>query len=248
MTRTPRRRPAATAGVTALLALAALTGCAQEEPTNDEVSSSAPAVDDAVTTSDDASVSEAPDEAVTTSAGPDEDAATSAPPVTLEARDGSFSVEVPGRWEDALDLVDDDSILVAAKDTERIDDFFTNVVVTEEEPVPNLTEAVEDSAQELAGEDGEYELLEPAEVDGDEAPGYTIVRELQQPDPATGSDASGATDEAGGTGATVSVRETQRWVSHDESLYVVTFSAVESQAGDAAALLDEIMASWSWDG
>ena len=45
-----------------------------------------------------------------------------------------------------------ESILVAAKDTERIDDFFTNVVVTQEEYVQNLTSAVERTAQELAGE------------------------------------------------------------------------------------------------
>ncbi len=246
MTLTPRRhRPVTTAGVTALLALTALTGCAQEEPTNEEVSSSAPTVDDDVATTGDAATGTgdgtattsdargdetdatgaADDEAATSSAPDDEAAATGRGPVSLAAADGSFEIEIPGRWEDAADLVDDESILVAAKDTERVDDFFTNVVVTQEEYVSNLTSAVEDTAEELAGEDGEYELLEPVEVDGNRAPGYTLVREVD--------------------GATV--HQTQRWISHDQTLYVVTFSAVESQAEETASILDDIMASWTWN-
>lgn len=234
MTLTPRRhRPVATAGVSVLLALTALAGCAQEEPTNDEVGLSGPTVDDdrateeATTTDDEAgATSQAPEESAATSSSPEDDAAaTSQAPTTLEAADGSFEIEIPGRWEDAIDLVDDESILVAAKDTERVDDFFTNVVVTQEEYVANLTSAVEASAEELAGEDGEYELLEPVEVDGNRAPGYTLVREV------------------GGA----SVHQTQRWVSHDQTLYVVTFSAVESQAEDAAPVLDDILASWTWN-
>lgn len=239
MTLTPRRhRSATTAGLTALLAIAVLTGCAQEEPTNDEVTSSAPTVDDDVATTADGSTatSEAPDDAAATSAAPDdaaatssapedEAAATSAAPRTVEAADGSFSVEIPGGWEDAIDLVEDDGVLVAAKDTERVDDFFTNVVVTQEEYVRNLTSAVEEAAEQLAGEDGEYELLDPAEVDGNRAPGYTLVREV--------GDAT--------------VHQTQRWVSHDQTLYVVTFSAVETQAEEAAPVLDDILASWTWN-
>ncbi|GGK65563.1 hypothetical protein [Ornithinimicrobium pekingense] len=235
MTLTPRRRrPVATTGATALLALTVLAGCAQEEPTNDEVSSSAPSVDDAVATSEDAATgtaddaaatSQAPEEAAVTSAAPDDEAASTAGPRSVTAADDSFEIEIPDRWEDALDLVEGEGILVAAKDTERVDDFFTNVVVTEEEYVSNLTSAVEETAAELAGEDGEYELLEPVEVDGNRAPGYTLVREVEG----------------------VAVHQTQRWISHDGTLYVVTFSAVESQAEDAAPVLEEILASWTWN-
>lgn len=237
MTLTPRRhRRTVAAGVTALLALTALTGCAQEEPTNDDVSSSAPTVDDDVATTgagDEAAVtSETPDEAAVTSSAPADDAAaTSTAPTTLQAADGSFQIEVPGQWEDAIDLVEDDSILVAAKDTERVDDFFTNVVVTQEEYVRNLTQAVEDTAEQLAGEDGEYELLDPVEVDGNRAPGYTLVREV-----------AGETE-----GEVAVVHQTQRWISHDQTLYVVTFSAVESQAGATASVLDDVLASWTWN-
>lgn len=235
MTLTRRRhRPAAAAGAAALLALAALTACAQEEPTNAEVSSGAPSPDDAVVSTDDSATatavddagatSSAPDEVAVTSSAPGEEAAVTRQPMTVTAADDSFEVEVPGRWEDALGLVDDESILLAAKDTERIDDFFTNVVVTQEEFVPNLSAAVEQTAEELAGEDGEYELLDPVRVDGERAPGYTLVREVQ------------------GT----TVHQTQRWITHDRTLYVVTFSAVESQVEDSAPVLDDILASWTW--
>lgn len=235
MTLTRRRhRSAAAAGTSVLVSLAVLAGCAQEEPTNDEVSSSAPSVDDTVATTDDvvatttpddsAATSSAPDEAAVTSAAPEDQASSTREPMTLRAADDSFEIEVPGRWEDAIDLVDDGSILVAAKDTERIDEFFTNVVVTQEDFVPNLATAVEQTAEELAGEDGEYEMLDPVRVDGERARGYTLVREV-----------GGAT-----------VHQTQRWVTHDKTLYVVTFSAVESQAKEAAPVLEDILDSWSW--
>lgn len=234
MTLTSRRhRQTATAAVSALLAVTALTGCAQEEPTNDEVSSSAPTTQDAAPTTvegtgtaDDAvTTSAAPEEAAVTSSAPAEAAATTErEPATVSALDDTFEIEIPGRWEDAMDLVEDEGILVAAKDTERVDDFYTNVVVTQEDSVRNLSEAVEQTAKELAGEDGDYEMLDPVDVDGDRALGYTLVREVQ------------------GT----TVHQTQRWVSHDETLYVVTFSAVDTQAEDAAPILDDILASWSW--
>lgn len=235
MTLTSRRhRRTATAAVSTLLAVTALTGCAQEEPTNDEVSSSAPTTDEAVPTTaaqtgtadDAATTSAAPEEAAVTSSAPAEAATTTErEPAGVAAADDSFEIEIPGRWEDAIDLVEDEGILVAAKDTERVDDFYTNVVVTQEESVRNLSEAVEQTAEELAGEDGSYQMLDPVEVDGERAPGYTLVREVQ------------------GT----TVHQTQRWVSHDKTLYVVTFSAVDSQAEDAAPILDDILASWSWN-
>lgn len=227
--KTPSQRLAAVGLVTAL-AVTGLTGCAQEEPTHDEISSSAP-TDAAPTTS-------GPEEEATTSAPDDAEATTSeaeattstptetAAPTTLESSDDSFEIEVPATWEDALDLVEEDGVLVAAKDTERVDDFYTNVVVTTEKSVKNLPEAVEAAAKELAGKDGDYELLDPVDVDGEDAPGYTLVREVKD----------------------TQVHQTQRWINHDKKLYVVTFSAVESQAEDVAPVLDDILSSWSWSG
>ena len=230
----PRRTLRAT-GAAALLSVLVLAGCSDEEPlpepttpapttqepTDDEDATTAPGDDEEATTAP------GDDEAATT-APADDEAATTQPPeqetTELSASDDSFTLTLPEGWEDAYDLVEEEGVLLAAKEVERKDEFFTNVVVTQEEYVSNLTSAVEDAAEQLAGEDGEYELLEPAPVDGNRAPGYTLIRDVQ--------------------GSTI--HQTQRWISHDGTLYVVTFSAIESQAEDAAGALDDILASWTW--
>lgn len=230
----PRRTLRAT-GAAALLSVLVLAGCSDEEPlpepttpapttqepTDDEDATTAPGDDEEATTAP------GDDEAATT-APADDEAATTQPPeqetTELSASDDSFTLTLPEGWEDAYDLVEEEGVLLAAKEVERKDEFFTNVVVTQEEYVSNLTSAVEEAAEELAGEDGEYELLEPAPVDGNRAPGYTLVRDVQ--------------------GSTI--HQTQRWISNQGTLYVVTFSAIESQAEDAAGVLDELLASWTW--
>lgn len=228
----PRRTLRAT-GAAALLSVLVLAGCSDEEPlpettapttqepSDDEDATTAPVDDQAATTAP------GDDEAATT-APADDQAATTQPPeqgtTELRASDDSFTLTLPEGWEDAYDLVEEEGVLLAAKEVERKDEFFTNVVVTQEEYVSNLTSAVEEAAEELAGEDGEYELLEPAPVDGNRAPGYTLVRDVQ--------------------GSTI--HQTQRWISNQGTLYVVTFSAIESQAEDAADVLDELLASWTW--
>lgn len=218
-------RPLARAGAGAVLALGLLSGCAQEEPTADvdpPTTSAAPTADDVEVTTEDAAVtSEAPvtDDAATTSEAPEPEE-----PVTVTATDDSFTATLPAGWVDALDLVDDENVQLAGRAPEQVDGFFPNILVTQEEYVSNLTSAVEETAEQLAGEDGEYELLEPAEVDGNRAPGYTILREVEGR----------------------ALAQTQRWISHDGTLYVVTLSAPEEQAAEAAPLLDEMLASWSW--
>lgn len=247
----PQHRRAAGTTAAALLALALVAGCAEEAPTNEEQTSAtedvtaapAPTGDTASTTTgdDSAATSSPPDTAARTDGdqegtSADATATTEAPteaePTTMASADGGFEVDVPAGWEDAMDLVDpgelaeDEApgIVLALKDTQQADDFYTNIVITREEYISNLTAAVEQTAEDLAGEDGEYELLEPAEVDGNRAPGYVLTREVDGTD----------------------VRQTQRWVSHDGTLYVVTLSAVEGQDEEAAALLDDLLASWSW--
>lgn len=225
-------------GATALLAAVVLTGCADEEPL-DTAPTTPPA---SPTVTDDAARTTTPDAVSVTSEAPDEQAATSAPEEaavtteaprveTVEAADGTFEVEIPEGWEQALDLARQnveeeqrEAIVLAAKDRERRDEFFTNVVVTREEYVGSLTSAVEDTAEQLAGEDGEYELLDPVEVDGNQAPGYTVVREVND----------------------TTIHQTQRWISHDGTLYSVTLSVVDSQVEDTADLLDEMLATWRW--
>jgi hypothetical protein len=235
---TSTRRTLRTVGATALLAAVVLTGCADEEPL-DTAPTTPPA---SPTVTDDAARTTTPDAVSVTSEAPDEQAATSAPEEaavtteaprveTVEAADGTFEVEIPEGWEQALDLARQnveeeqrEAIVLAAKDRERRDEFFTNVVVTREEYVGSLTSAVEDTAEQLAGEDGEYELLDPVEVDGNQAPGYTVVREVND----------------------TTIHQTQRWISHDGTLYSVTLSVVDSQVEDTADLLDEMLATWRW--
>lgn len=226
----------ARAAVGFTLSVGLLAGCAQEEPLEPETTSSqepdpAPTSEAPTTeatteaptteapTTEDAATTEAP------SAAPDDASSTSAgPAATLEAKDGGFTVDVPQDWEDAIELVDVDTVQLAMKAPEQVDGFFMNVLVTKEEYVRNLTSAVEEAAKELAGDDSSYELLEAAPVDGNKAPGYTIEREVQ--------------------GKTLV--QTQRWISHDGTLYVVTMSALKSQADEAGPILDEILESWRW--
>lgn len=244
---TPTRPILRTTGAAALLSVLVLAGCTDEEPLSaDPTDAPAPTTqapagteapadgEDATTAPDaddeDATTAPADDgEATTSPADDDATTATAEDPdqeEELAASDDSFTLVLPDGWEDAQDLVAQDGVLLAAKEVERKDEFFTNIVVTQEEYVSNLTSAVEETAEQLAGEDGEYELLDPAPVDGNRAPGYTLVRDVQ--------------------GSTI--HQTQRWISHDGTLYVVTFSAIESQAEDAAGALDEMLSSWRWQG
>lgn len=231
MTPTPASLRAA--GAAALLSVLVLAGCSQEEtlpePTTPAPTTQAPDEDEATTgpADDDQATTEPADDEDATTAPVEEEAATQEPEtqeLELSASDDSFTVVLPEGWEDAFELAEQEGVLLAAKEIERKDEFFTNVVVTQEEYVSNLTSAVEEAAEQLAGEDGEYELLEPAPVDGNRAPGYTLVRDVQ--------------------GSTI--HQTQRWISHDGTLYVVTFSAIESQAEQAATVLDGFLASWTW--
>lgn len=232
----PRRR-LARAGLGLTLSLGLLTGCAQEEPLDDATPSTAAApttpeqTESETSTTDTAATTDA---AATTDTAPtteepsstaDDSAASSAAPTTLDAKGGAFTVTTPAGWEDAIDLVDVDSVQLAIKAPEQTDGFYTNILVTEDEYVSNLTSAVEEAAKELAGDDSEYEILEAAPVDGNKAPGYRIVREVQGK----------------------SLVQTQRWISHDGTLYVVTLSALEEQAEEAAPVLDELLESWSWN-
>lgn len=236
---TPTRRTLHTVGASALLAAVVLTGCAEEEPIESAPTTATDTTDDveqstAPDVEDDAEQTTAPDDTAATSAAPDEDAVTSEAPVggeVVEASDGAFEVEIPDGWEQALDLAREnveeeqrDAIVVAVKEVERKDDFYTNVVITREEYVGSLTSAVEETAKQLAGEDGEYELLDAVDVDGNDAPGYTVVREV-----------NGTT-----------IHQTQRWVSHDGTLFSVTLSVVDSQVEDTEGMLEEMLSTWSW--
>ncbi|WP_130012956.1 DcrB-related protein [Serinicoccus sediminis] len=230
---TTTRASLRTAAAATVLTVLALAGCAEEEPVA-EPTATATETDDAATSSpaeDTGEATAAPEEATDDAAQTEQAAATSEPEepeeLELSASDDSFEVTFPAGWEDATSTAQEqtETAVLAARAAERVDSFYSNIVITQEEYVGNLTSAVENAAEELAGEGGEYQLLEPAEVDGNRAPGYTLVREVQD----------------------ATVHQTQRWVSHEGTLYVVTLSAVESQAEEAQPVLDDLLASWSWN-
>lgn len=226
---TTTRASLRTAGAATVLAVLALTGCAEEEPVA-EPTATATETDAAATSSpaEDTEATSAPEEATDDASQTESAAATSEPEeLELSASDDSFEVTFPAGWEDATSTAQEqtETAVLAARASERVDSFYSNIVITQEEYVGNLTSAVENAAEELAGEGGEYQLLEPAEVDGNRAPGYTLVREVQD----------------------ATVHQTQRWVSHEGTLYVVTLSAVESQADEAQPVLEDVLASWSWN-
>lgn len=248
---TPTPRPLRAGGAAALMAAVLLAGCSDEETTGTTSPSSAPTGQESTSSATDGSViSSAPPQDTATASSPDDAAATSSPATaaaddttattsaapsaeagTLTSADDSFTVRTPEGWEEALDLAREnvdadqrDSIVLAAKDRERKDEFYTNVVITQEPYVGNLTSAVEQTAKQLAGKDGTYTILDPVDVDGNKAPGYTVVR----------------------TVGDTTVHQTQRWISHEGTLYSVTFSAVDSQAKATKDQLDDLLASWAW--
>lgn len=167
-----------------------------------------------------------PGDESTATAGPGGDGSPqTADPGLMAAVDDSFSIELPNGWEDAAALVDfDEDMLLAIKDKEFVDGFYTNLVIVRGPYTSNLTEAVERTAEELAGDEWEYELLEPVEVDGNKGPGYTIIREQDG----------------------VRTHQTQIWVSRQGVLHLVNFSVLDSQAEQGHEILADIMASWRW--
>ncbi len=207
----PTRSALTTLAVGALAALS-LGGCSQagdaEVPATPTVATS----DSATGTSSDQQTTT--DDAVSP---------TQAGSALVTSADGAFEVSLPEEWSDASGEVNQD-VEVAIKADAMADDFFTNVVVASEEPIDDLERAIEDAAAEIAGKDGEYELLDSVEVGGETAYGYTITRTVQG----------------------VAVAQTQRWIEHDDRLYVVTLSSAKGQATPAQATFEELLAGWVW--
>lgn len=216
----------------ALLATALLAGCSgdddpevtsAEDTVSAEDPTEAPPEDTAAETTeapvDDEAETTAPaDDAEQTTEGADEDAAG---PIT--SADGAFSITTPEGWTDVRSLVAEE-IEVGVRDDEMTDDFFNNLVITGEPAIEDVEGSIESAAEELAGDDGSYELLDPIEIGGEEAFGYTLLREQDG----------------------VAIAQTQRWVVHGETLYVLTLSTAESQREEGDAILADILDTWEW--
>lgn len=230
----PVRAMAVGVGLSALL----LAGCGGDD---DPVVEDSPSVSDDTPTTDeapdDSAVTTAPgDDTGATSGGPDGVEATSGPAddagatsqapgdgEPVDAADGAFSVTPPAGWVDVTSEVEQE-VELALRDEVRTDEFFTNLVVASEDPIGDLQDSIEAAAEQVAGADGEYELVDPIEIDGEEAYGFVLSR----------------------TTSGVEVVQTQWWVEHADRLYVATFSSASSQQEATQPVMEQLLDSWSW--
>jgi len=211
---TPIRALAATATVSALL----LAGCSGDDPEVEDETTTSP------TTSDADATSAPPDtETATETAIPDDSEATTEAPGPITSADGTFELTLPEGWLDVSSQVEQ-QVEVAIRDDEMTDDFYTNLVVASEDPISDLEESIEVAAAQVAGSDGEFEMLDPIEIAGEEALGFLLTR----------------------TTSGVEVAQTQWWVEHGDRLYVATFSNAQSQQDANTSLMEDLLASWTW--
>jgi len=202
--------------VVAAVVVTLLAGCAGDDPDGTEQSP---------TTSASASPDDAQD---TTTAAPvsptSEDAATAtADPGTVVAAGGTFQVTMPAEWTDVGAQLDQ-PVELALRAEQMSADFFPNVVVASEAPIDDLKAAMEQAAADIAGDDGTHEVLDPIEVAGETAYGYTVTR----------------------TTSGLEIAQTQRWIEHGDQLYVVTLSTAAARTDEGSAALEGILASWEW--
>jgi hypothetical protein len=194
----------------ALLLGALLAGCGASTddppPTETASATSNPPVEDGAATS-----------------RPEPTEQATAAPGAVTADSGAFRVTLPPEWVDVRSQVEQE-VEVAVRAEEMSDDFYTNVVVAREEPISDLEASLERAAEDIAGEEGGYELLEPVQVAGEPAPGYTFTR----------------------TTSGVEIVQTQRWLSHGDHLYVVTLSVASSQTEAGEEVLRALFGSWEW--
>jgi hypothetical protein len=154
---------------------------------------------------------------------PDDGEQTGAPDASVTADSGAFRLRLPADWTDVRDQVDQE-VEIAIRSEDMSDGFYTNVVVAREEPIADLEASLEQAAQDIAGEDGSYEVLDPVQVAGEPALGYTVSR----------------------TTAGVEIVQTQRWIQHGDHLYVVTLSVAASEADQGRAALGDVLDTWEW--
>lgn len=231
-TAAPFRALAATAAISALL----LAGCSGDDPevepttgagsdAESDTGAGADAESDTGAPDDDetASTQDASDDTAEETTGGDTEEESAVPSGPIASDDGAFEITAPEGWVDVRDQVEQ-QVEIAVRDDEMADDFFTNVVVASEEPIGDLEESIEAAAEQVAGADGEYELIDPIQIDGSDAYGFVLTR----------------------TTSGVEVAQTQWWVEHGERLYVATFSAAKTQQEATNPVMEEILSTWTW--
>ncbi|HLS45973.1 MAG TPA: hypothetical protein VK045_11105 [Ornithinicoccus sp.] len=213
-----RTSPLRTLAVAASLSTLLLAGCSGDDPSVEAPTDSQTTTGATVT--DDAEATSAPPDTDTETATGSEDAAPTGP---VTSDDGAFEVTAPEGWLDVTSQVEQ-KVEIALRDDEMTDDFYTNLVVASEDPIEDLEASIEEAAESVAGADGQYEMLDPIEIDGEEAYGYVLTR----------------------TTSGVAVAQTQRWVEHGDRLYVITFSSAKGQQEATESVMEEILSTWRW--
>src|SRR5690606_17394417 len=213
-----RTSPLRTLAVAASLSTLLLAGCSGDDPSVEAPTDSQTTTGATVT--DDAEATSAPPDTDTETASGSEDAAPTGP---VTSDDGACEVTAPEGWLDVTSQVEQ-KVEIALRDDEMTDDFYTNLVVASEDPIEDLEASIEEAAESVAGADGQYEMLDPIEIDGEEAYGYVLTR----------------------TTSGVAVAQTQRWVEHGDRLYVITFSSAKGQQEATESVMEEILSTWRW--
>lgn len=220
-------------GALALAAALALSACSGTE--SDEAPSSLPTDDTAATSADSAgatddiatstgdSTASTGDSAASTG---DSAEASSGPALSLTSSDDTFTLEVPTGWSDAIDLVAANALLAAQSDT-RSAGFFNNMVITDQDSVENLEEAVADTAKVLRTDDTDVTMLDPVDIDGESAYGFATISEVDG----------------------ITLAQEQRFVQREDRQYVITFSTSQGEGENNNAAnreFDSILQSWQW--
>lgn len=209
-----------------LVATLFVAGCSADTPSVQEAESTATATpDDVAATS--APADTATETADSQAADTDTATATASPSATTEAvspANDSFTLEMPANWANVSDEAGDQALL-AIRSNEAVSEFFNNVIVVEDEPLDDLEQAITDTGTELAGDDGTSEVLDPIDIDGEEAIGLQVER----------------------TQSDVELVQVQRWVERDGSLYVIVLSTTPEGADAGLAEFADILDSWSWE-
>lgn len=191
----------------------------------DDAGATTDTADDAGATDDPGGATSAPgdDAGGTTGPGDGSGATSPVPGEPVTSADEAFAVTPPAGWLDVTSQVEQE-VELALRDEVRTDEFFTNLVVASEDPIGDLEQSIEAAAEQVAGADGEYELVDPIEIDGEEAFGFVLTR----------------------TTSGVEVVQTQWWVEHGDRLYVATFSSARSQQEATEPVMEELLNAWSW--
>lgn len=164
--------------------------------------------------------------------GPDTAETTAAPTGPAQERvwsrhpsEDSFSVLLPDGWLNVTAEVADDGAALATRPATPSSGVFTNVVIAPADPVDDLEESLERSIADLeAEEEIEARAVDPVEIDGVEAIGFTLIDE--EADPPTA--------------------QTRWFFEYEDHLYIAVVTSHVREQESAEDAFATIVDSWRW--